>query len=367
MKPHFWFVAAGTGGHIFPGLAVAGEISRSSGGDPSFLFWGDKSRLEAKLIPQAGYPIQFIRVEQWKGRSLLRRLFALTLLAFSLLRVLIESFRQRPAALVSVGGYVSVAVALVARLRKIPVFLIEPNSVSGVANVLVSKWAHVAFTSPVFPAQKKLRCPVVTTGNPVRAGLPVIAVRSEVKKILVLGGSQGALRLSKCSVLTAIELKSLGLNFFWTIQVGEKNFAEIVDLVRRSGVDAFVNVVPFIKDMSAVYAETDVLISRAGATTLAELAVVGLPSVLVPYPHAADDHQRVNARALADVGAARMVEEEGEDFEKKLSATLRDLCASDSGLAKRTSLHLKVRDFARAEATADIAQRILKHLNSDKA
>lgn len=366
MGPHIWFVAAGTGGHIFPGLSVADEIKRLTEQRASFLFWGDKNRLESKLVPQAGYPISFIRVEQWKGRSFLRRLMALAHIGFSLMHVLWQSFRKRPVALVSVGGYVSVPVALAAKIRKIPVFLIEPNSVSGVANVLVSKWAVAAYTSPVFPDSKTLKCKLVKTGNPVRLGLPSLTVRSHVEKILVLGGSQGALKLSKAAVATAMEFKSLGLNFSWTIQVGEKKLAELTELVDRSNLSGVVRVVPFIKDVNSAYAESDVLISRAGATTLAEVAVVGIPSVLVPFPFAADDHQRINARALSDVGAARMVDEDDKDFEKKLSSNLRDLCASDSGFQKRMAMHLKAKEFGKPEASREIAERILNDKQVNK-
>jgi len=361
MKSHFWFVAAGTGGHIFPGLAVAKQIAKSSP-ESTFLFWGDASRLESKLVPQAGFPIHFLNVEQWKGRSKIRKILALLGVAFSCLKVYLESLRRKPSALVTVGGYVSVPVAVAARLRGIPVFIIEPNSVSGVANVLVSKWAREAYVSPALPESGKLQCEMIKTGNPVREDLPQLAIRSEVEQILVLGGSQGAIALARGAVTAALEMKSLGLKFRWVIQAGEKNQAEVAELVTRSGLSPTVSVVPFIADMAAAYAASDLLISRAGATTLAEMAVVGIPNILVPFPHAADDHQRVNARAFERIGAARMADEVDPDFAGKLSAHIRDLCASDSGLQKRSTMHLKLRDFARPQASQEIAQRIMKHV-----
>lgn len=359
MERHFWFVAAGTGGHIFPGLSVAEEIKKNTQDKATFLFWGDPKRLEARLVPEAGFEIKFLQVEQFKGRSKVKKILSLLGVGLSFLVALAESFRKKPAALVSVGGYVSVPVALAAKVRGVPVYLIEPNSVSGAANILVSKWATEAFVSPALPASKTLKCKIVKTGNPVRRDLPSLRIKSAVQKILVLGGSQGALQLSRGAVSAAVEMKSLGIDLKWMIQVGEKNQAEISDLVSRSGLAGFVTVVPFIKDISQAYAAADLMISRAGATTLAEMAVVGTPTILVPFPHAADDHQRLNAKALADVGAARMVDESDADFDKKLSANLRDLCASDSGMQKRASLHLKLKEFAKPLASHEISERIL--------
>jgi UDP-N-acetylglucosamine--N-acetylmuramyl-(pentapeptide) pyrophosphoryl-undecaprenol N-acetylglucosamine transferase len=361
---HYWFVAAGTGGHIFPGLAVARQMARALSPKSTFMFWGDASRLEAKLIPQAGFPIKFLKVEQWKGRSQVKKFLALLGVLCSFFTVLVESFRKKPNALISVGGYVSVPVALVARIRNVPVFLIEPNSVSGVANVLVSKWAVEAYVSPALPDSGALKCPIIKAGNPVREDLKPLVIREQVERIMVLGGSQGARLLAQASVDAALELKALGSNLKWLIQAGDKNLDEIVELVKARNLKATITVVSFIENMAKAYEESDLLISRAGATTLAELAVVGLPSILVPFPHAADDHQRVNAKAFADVGAARMVDERESDFARKLSTNLRDLCASDSGFKKRRDMHLKLTEFARPAASHEISERIMNHLQA---
>ncbi len=359
-------MAAGTGGHIFPGLAVAKQITKSLQ-NSSFLFWGDASRLEAKLIPAAGYPIKFLNVDQWKGQSKLKKFIALAGVGLSFLKVLVESFYHRPDALISVGGYVSVPVALAAKIRNVPIFLIEPNSVSGVANVLVSKWAVEAYVSPALPESSKLKCEMVKTGNPVREDLQTLTIKNEVKKILVLGGSQGARLLAQGSVQAALEMKSKGLKLHWTIQAGEKNFSEINEMVTKLQLGETVVVVAFIQDVAKAYIDNDLLISRAGATTLAEMAVVGIPSILVPFPHAADDHQRVNARALEKVGAALMVDEVDPNFEKNLSASVRDLCEGESGFQKRTAMHLRLRDFARPMASQEISVRIMNYPQVGKA
>lgn len=363
MNPHFWFVAAGTGGHIFPGIAVADKLKELTKGQASFLFWGDQKRLESKLVPSAGYKISFIKVEQWKGKALFGRLVALLGVAISLLKVLAISFVKKPDALVSVGGYVSVPVAVAARIRKIPVFLIEPNSVSGVANVLVSRWAKVAYTSPVFPASKTLKCPILTTGNPVRPGLPLTVIHEHAQKILVLGGSQGALKLSKACLNVAQKLNLQGQKLSWIVQVGEKNFPELETYSKQSLLNDFVKVVPFIKDMNEAYAGCDLVISRAGATTLAELVVVGAPSILVPFPFAADDHQRINAKSLQDAGASLMVEEEDLNFEDKLFQSVHYLTNQQlESYEKRKSLHRQALTFSRPHATKEIAENILAQI-----
>ncbi len=361
MSKSIWVVAAGTGGHIFPGLTLVEELKRQ---DPSleFLFFGTHNRLEARLVPAHHHRIFFLQASPWKGKGLVARLSGLGDLAVGMLQVLMLLLKGRPRALISIGGYVSVPVALPCILFRVPFFIHEPNICSGMANRWLSYFARKAFTAPGSDALKKLKCEVHDAGNPVRSDIKAVTLRSEAKKILVLGGSQGALSLCRASLEALREMKHAGFKGELMLQSGEKNFEQSLEWQKEFEVDDVSTVVPFINKVSQALQDHDVVVARAGAMTLAELSIAGLPTILVPFPYAADDHQRVNARLLQESGAALVADEMDSGFLEKLTDQMRSLAIGDSNFEKRKSLNQELLKWARPDAARDIAQKILASL-----
>jgi UDP-N-acetylglucosamine--N-acetylmuramyl-(pentapeptide) pyrophosphoryl-undecaprenol N-acetylglucosamine transferase len=363
---YFWIVAAGTGGHIFPGIEIVKQLQAKLGlGAESFLFFGTPDRLEAKIIPDHGYPLKLIKATAWKGKGLFTRIAApLSILSCILLVCGLYLKRGRPQAMISVGGYVSVPVAIFCILARIPFYLHEPNIKTGVANRLLSKFARMAFTVPFSDALKVMKCTVKDFGNPVRAAFQRVRLRQEPKHILVLGGSQGARKLCDASFDLLKELLSFDKEVRLTLQSGQSNLDYSLAKQKQLYLQPQSQVLPFIKELMPLLEKSDLVIARAGAMTLAELSLVGLPTILVPFPHAADDHQRVNAKLLEQAGAVRVVDEKEADFAKLLSTHVRDLMLSGDSLRKRLALSEAFLKTARPRAGQDIAQAIVSDLSA---
>ncbi len=358
MSRLYWFVAAGTGGHIFPGIALAREIARR---DPSaeFLFFGTKDRLEAKLVPQAGFPIRYLSAGAWKGRGLIGRVVGMARLAIGFFQALRLTFGAKPLCLVSVGGYVSAPTALACVVRGIPLYLVEPNIRAGLANRLLSRFARQAFTVPGGDAMELFACPVLDAGNPVREGLRPTEIRAEAKRVLVFGGSQGAAALVRESISIAKRLRFAERGLVLCLQTGEKNLETAERLKREAGLGTEVELKPFIDDVNATLAATDVVIARAGAMTVAELAVAGLPTIFVPFPHAADDHQRYNSRILESAGAAKLCDERDDGFSAKLESAVKELCLDEGHFERRRRLSEAFRRIGRPKAVETITELLL--------
>jgi UDP-N-acetylglucosamine--N-acetylmuramyl-(pentapeptide) pyrophosphoryl-undecaprenol N-acetylglucosamine transferase len=358
----FWIVAAGTGGHIFPGLEIAKQIqSILHLNNNDFIFFGTPDRLEAKIIPEAGYNIEKISAKAWKGNGVMVRLSSL----FFIFKAFIQIFKVfqkcgRPRAMISVGGYVSVPVALFCFLARIPFFLHEPNIKTGVANRLLSYMAELAFSVPLSDALNVMKCEVLDYGNPVREEFKRVRIRKEAKTILVLGGSQGAKALCDCSLMLMKEWLSLDKELHLYLQSGQNNYEFSVMKQQELFLQDNSTIFPFVTDPMAYLEKADLVIARAGAMTLAELSIVGLPTILVPFPFAADDHQRVNARLLEDKGAVRVAEEKSAQFLKILSTHVRDLLLGGDGLRKRIQLSETFVSFSRPHAGHKIAQAIVE-------
>ena len=293
-------MAGGTGGHIFPALAVADQL-RDKGW--KIVWLGSKAGMESKLVPQYGFEIMWVRFSGLRGKGLLRVL----LLPLNLLIAFWQSaraiFRVRPDVVLGMGGYISFPGGLMAAALARPLVLHEQNSVAGLANKVLARVADrilVAFPNALKNAE--------WTGNPVRRDIAQLPVpgqrfrnRSGNLKILVVGGSLGAQALNE-TVPRALALIPESQRPEVTHQAGEKHLAMLEGEYREAGVNA--TTLAFIRDMSRAYATADVVICRAGALTVSELAAAGIASVLVPFPAAVDDHQTVNARYLADQSAA---------------------------------------------------------------
>jgi UDP-N-acetylglucosamine--N-acetylmuramyl-(pentapeptide) pyrophosphoryl-undecaprenol N-acetylglucosamine transferase len=293
-------MAGGTGGHIFPALAVADHL-RDKGWKVVWL--GSKAGMESQLVPQYGFEIEWVRFSGLRGKGLLR----LVLLPLNLLIAFWQSaraiFRVRPDVVLGMGGYISFPGGIVAVLLARPLVLHEQNSIAGLSNKVLARVADrilVAFPDALKNSE--------WTGNPVRhdiAQLPAPERRFRNRagnlRVLVVGGSLGAQALNE-TVPRALALIPQSQRPEVTHQAGEKHLAMLESRYREAGVSATTQA--FIRDMASAYAMADVVICRAGALTVSELAAAGIASVLVPFPAAVDDHQTFNARYLADQSAA---------------------------------------------------------------
>lgn len=300
----------GTGGHVFPGIALAEEVvTRHPANDVVFV--GTARGLEASVVPAAGFPIELIEVKGLKGKGIVGALLNLLLLP----RAFVQSWRilrrWRPDVVVGVGGYASGPVVLTAWAMRIPTAVQEQNAIAGLTNRLLGRVVKAAFTAFPEAARHFATRKVYQLGNPIRRRLMENYMRPESAhgkpRLLVFGGSQGAHALNMRVLEALPHLADLRERIQITHQTGARDREYVEKGYRACGFTPDVR--EFIDDMSAAYAGSDLVVCRAGATTLAELTVCKKPSILVPFPAAADNHQVKNARSLVDAGAAVMIEE----------------------------------------------------------
>ena len=294
----------GTGGHLFPGLAVAREFQRRDS-ETEVLFVGTAQGIEFRVLPKEGFKLETLPVKGIKGRRLRGWLEAAYGVPASLWRSRAIIKRFGPDCVVGLGGYASGPVVLAAKLAGVRCAIMEQNLRPGFTNKLLGRISNRVFTSYPESARFFPRERVVESGNPVRwQKLPEI-VRDDKFALLVFGGSAGARRINYAVLDALAELIDLKDAFSIVHQTGALDFAAIEAGYRSLPFDA--RVVPFIEAMDQAYAAADLVVCRAGATTVAELTAFGKPAILVPYPYAIYDHQRGNAQALAERGAAEMV------------------------------------------------------------
>jgi UDP-N-acetylglucosamine--N-acetylmuramyl-(pentapeptide) pyrophosphoryl-undecaprenol N-acetylglucosamine transferase len=303
----------GTGGHLYPGIAIARELLREPGNE--VLFVGTAQGIEARVLPREGLPVRFITVGKLKGMGLVSIAKTLLALPLSLLQSLRLLREVRPDLVLGVGGYASGPVGMAALLLRLPLIIVEPNSYPGLANRKLGRFADcVALCFPgtgsqgFFPSEK-----TIMLGPLVRKGIDQGDRSQALKKfglepgtftVFVMGGSGGAHAINLAMKQAAARLKSIrGLQILH--QTGEKDLAETVAGYREAGIKATVH--SYIDDMAGAYAAADLVVSRSGATTVAELAVCGTRAVLVPFPFAADNHQAYNASMLAARGSAEVI------------------------------------------------------------
>jgi UDP-N-acetylglucosamine--N-acetylmuramyl-(pentapeptide) pyrophosphoryl-undecaprenol N-acetylglucosamine transferase len=348
-------MAGGTGGHVFPALALA-RLLRQRGRQVIWL--GTQRGLEARVVPADGFPIEWLSVGGLRGKGVLTLLAA----PFNLLRALWQAVRivrrHQPGVVVGLGGFVTGPGGLAAWLLRRPLLIHEQNAVAGFTNRCLAPLAREVLTA--FPAALAGRPRVRMIGNPVRsdiAALPApaerFAGRDGTLRLLVVGGSLGARRLNEI-VPQALRMLAVGeppLTFTVRHQAGEKLIGQALAAYAAARVEG--EVTPFIADMAEAFGWADLVICRAGALTIAELAAAGVGAVLVPYPHAVDDHQTHNARYLVQVGAARVVADNELDA-ALLQALLRELTANGRGTL------LAMAEAARAAARPDAAQALLE-------
>lgn len=338
-------MAGGTGGHIYPGLAVADAL-RAQGWNVVWL--GAPNSMEAELVPKHGYPVAWVNFSGVRGKGLLRLLS----LPFTLLRALGQSadaiFRHRPDVVLGMGGYITMPGGLMAAILRRPLVIHEQNSIAGMSNRVLAKLATRVLSG--FPDVLK---GTQWCGNPVRADIAAVAEpqarfanRSGKLNVLVVGGSLGAQALND-ALPKALAMMNEQERPNVLHQTGKKHFEAVLQLYTQSGMSADVR--SFLDDMAAQYAKADVVICRAGALTIAELAAAGVASVLIPFPFAVDDHQTHNARFLSDKNAALLLPQKELNAEK-LAQLLRELTRE-----KLLVMAQAARGLAKPDATMQVA------------
>jgi len=303
----------GTGGHIFPGLAIAEEF-KNRNERTEVIFVGTEYGIEARVIPREGYTIKFLRAEGIVGVSVLKKIRAIIKMFLSV----IDSYRiirtVRPDIVIGVGGYASGAIVFISSLMSIPTMILEQNSIPGLTNKILGKFVNAICTTyqesiSFFPKAKTF-----LTGNPIRihilkgdtdSGYKLFSLDRDLFTVFIFGGSSGA-RSINITVIDALNyLYDLKDKIQFLHQTGISDYEKTRELYRKYGFKG--TITPFIYQMGEAYAVADLVISRAGATTLAELTALGKPALLIPYPYAAGHHQEMNARKLFEMGAARMI------------------------------------------------------------
>lgn len=343
----------GTGGHIFPALALA-ETFQERDPENRVLFVGSRRGLEATVLTREGYAFEAIEAVSLKGKSLWGKIGSLAAIPGSLVHSwrLIRSFK--PDLVLGVGGYASGPVVLTAWAKGVKTAVQEQNAFPGLSNRILGKCVNRVFISFAESDRHFPRGKTVLTGNPVRKMIGQKGSDERKKPngpftLLVFGGSQGAHHLNQVMGGALFHLGELKDRLQVIHQTGQKDFSEVRQVYQRAGVKA--EVLPFIYDMDRAYAEADLILCRAGATTLFEVMAMGKPAILVPYPYAANDHQTLNAKTLADAGAAWMVSN-GDLTGAYLGSILKEL-SGDPGRLKAMG------DRAAALSRPDAARTIV--------
>ena len=340
-------MAGGTGGHIFPGLAVAHEM-RAAGWE--VVWMGARGGMEERLVPPRGYRTAWIRAKAARGKGLVQKLLLPANLLFSFWESARLIRRLKPDVVLGLGGYVAFPGGMMASLLNRPLALHEQNAVAGLANRVLSGVSDKVMVA--FPGALKGEW----TGNPVRSEIAALPSpenrfqgRTGPMRILVVGGSLGAQALNE-AVPKALALLSTRCSVVH--QAGEKHLETLRNNYREAGVEG--ELVAFIDDMARRYAEADLVICRAGAVTIAELSAGGVASILVPFPHAVDDHQTANARFLADKGAAILVPQ-SETSAPRLAELIGSL-----DRPKLLEMASKARALGKPDAARVVAQRCME-------
>jgi len=351
MKKPICIMAGGTGGHIFPGLAVAEELIKRG----ETVHWiGSKHGLEGRLVPEKGIQIHYLAVRGLRGKHGLQRITGPIRLGISVIQALILMLRLKPSVCVGFGGYPAGPGGIAAKITKVPVVIHEQNAVAGMTNKYLAKFASKVLTA--FPdVIEGAEC----VGNPIRPEIDSVGRQriadghqpSDTTRVLVIGGSQGAKSLNE---QLPEKLKAVASQFEIEVthQTGVSGKDQVDDQYQALDLDA--TVVAFISRMDEAYREADIVVCRAGALTVSELASAAMPSVLIPFPYAVDDHQTKNGQQLQNAGAAVVVQEKDLDI---FVAKLSDILRAPENL---TQMARAARSVAKPEATQTVADRVME-------
>jgi UDP-N-acetylglucosamine--N-acetylmuramyl-(pentapeptide) pyrophosphoryl-undecaprenol N-acetylglucosamine transferase len=351
----------GTGGHLYPGIAVARELMARRA-DAMVTFAGTARGIESRVVPREGFALDLIHSGGLKGKSIADRLRGVLLVPVGVADAWRILSRRRPHLVIGVGGYSSGPVVLIAALRGLPTMLLEQNAVPGLTNRLLSRVVRAAAvtfeTTRQFFGEKAF-----VSGNPVRPeffaagpqyGESEANEQASGIRVLVFGGSQGAHAINVAMVEAAAELAAGGAGLRLTHQTGERDVEMVRAAYRRAGLQA--DVEPFLYDMGRRIGQADLIVCRAGATTLAELTAAGKAAILIPLPTATDDHQRRNAEALAAAGGADVLLQK-EMTGRTLAQRILALAADP---ARRARIAAAARTLARPDAARRIVDRALE-------
>jgi UDP-N-acetylglucosamine--N-acetylmuramyl-(pentapeptide) pyrophosphoryl-undecaprenol N-acetylglucosamine transferase len=344
------FAGGGSGGHVFPGIAIAESVLR--GARVEILFAGTPRGMENQLIPAHGYRLELLDVLPIRGRGSIGAAHGAWVAARAVLRSLVLLRRWRPKVVVSVGGYAAGPIALAASLLGVPLAVVEPNGVVGLANRIlgpVARRAYVAWgpAATSFSPKKTRRL-----GVPLRKGFsPVPYLPSPPLRVLVLGGSQGAAPLNE-RLPEALGMVARAHPDLEILHQAGRDRQSAVALAYQKAALPAARVVAFLDDVAGELARADIIVARAGAGTVAEIAAVGRPALLVPLPHAADDHQTANARAFEDAGGAICLPQNQADA-PRLAGELAALLGDPE---RRVRMSRASRAFGRPDAATEIAR-----------
>ena len=363
-KKRYLIAGGGTGGHIFPAVAIADALKQQQP-DTELMFVGAAGRMEMEKVPQAGYKIVGLEVVGLQ-RSLT---FKNVLFPFKLLKSLFQAYKVvknfKPNACIGVGGYASGPVLFIATLLGIKIFIQEQNSYPGITNKILSKFAKKIFVAydnlnQFFKEEK-----IILTGNPVRKDITAVLpaknealsffnLKENKKTILIIGGSLGARTINE-SIEKNIELFSEnGFQLLW--QTGKIYYDAIIERTKDKNLSD-VKIYQFIKEMNLAYSAADIIISRAGALSISELCIIGKPTILIPSPNVSEDHQTKNAMALVNKNAAILVKD--LEAKEKLGNVLFDLTKDE---IKLNELSNNIKTLAKTNASNEIVKEIIKQL-----
>lgn len=350
--------AGGTGGHIFPGVAIAREFKRR---DPatSILFVGTARGLETKIVPREGFDLELISVGALKGVSVFAQLKAFAGLPVSLFGATRILSRFKPDVVIGVGGYSSGPTLLMAALSRIPTMVVEPNAMPGFTNRSLARFVDAAALS-FADAQKYFGAKGVVTGNPVRTDFAGLSrkTRGEKLNVLIFGGSQGARAINTAFSDALPMLTEHKDRLAITHQTGEADLDKVKRAYTDAGFDS-AEVKAFIHDMAAQFERADLLVCRSGATTAAEVAAAGKAAIFIPFPFATDDHQRRNAEAFERVGAGKMILQKDLTAER-LASELSRLIEHPEEINR---MEERSRELGRPDSTeraVDLAMKIIR-------
>jgi UDP-N-acetylglucosamine--N-acetylmuramyl-(pentapeptide) pyrophosphoryl-undecaprenol N-acetylglucosamine transferase len=355
----------GTGGHVFPGLAVAEELKKRES-TTEIMFVGTEHGIEARIVPREGFPIEFLRAEGFVGKSILKKIKATAKAilsikdAYSILKTFV------PDIVIGVGGYASGALVLIAHMKSVPTIIHEQNSVPGLTNRILGRFVDRICTTyqeslTFFPKHKTF-----LTGNPVRAKIlkgekdsaaRLFSLEKDLFTVFVFGGSSGARSINRVIVNALNYMTDISEKIQFLHQTGNQDYESVRNAYRKAGFKG--TVTPFIYQMAEAYAMADIVVSRAGATTLSEITALGKPSILIPYPFAAGKHQELNAMKLREMGAAFMISDKELNGET-VAEYIRRIYEDDSVSAdmQRASRGLGRRDAC--TKIVDIAESLLR-------
>jgi len=357
-KYRFLFAGGGTGGHLFPAVAVAEQIKEMKP-EADILFIGTKNKIEGMVVPKLGFKFKSIWIKGITRKINFENLLFPLKLMVSIFQSMIVNMSFKPKVAIGSGGYVAGPAIWAASVMGAKIILLEQNSYPGLTTRLLERYAdevHLSFQE----SKKYLRKESVhhLTGNPVRKNLGLMpksealkmfGLSDEKKTLLVLGGSLGAKTINEAVAVNVNMFEEKNIQLIW--QTGKNNFEQYDEMNSKD-----VKVYDFMEDMNAAYSVCDLLVARAGATTIAELLNLGLPAILVPSPNVAENHQYYNAKSLVDNEAAIMIDD--NNLKSELTSKVIDIIKSDSRL---NELRTNARKLAKPDAAKVIAQNAIKY------